>query len=170
MVWWKKPYINRRDWLLENQAALKLTVDQLVMLLMIDYLNQQHEIITLELLAERLAVEPSVADTQIQDLMRKSYLTISVDQGRVIFDIDGIFENGILYEHVNEDIFKVFETEFGRLLSQNELQTLNAWLNQYDEEMIVDALRNAVIYKKVSMKYINSILVNMKKERDGNGR
>ncbi|MDE8209222.1 DnaD domain protein, partial [Erysipelothrix rhusiopathiae] len=60
-----------------------------------------------------------------------------------------------------------FESEFGRLLSQNELMTLNTWLSKYSEADILDGLRNAVIYKKVSMQYINAILANKQKERLG---
>lgn len=170
MVWWNKRYFNRRDWLLENQSALKLSSDSLLLIMMIDYLNQHQELITLESLATSLALSTENVDEIMQVLMQRNYLHISVVQGKVNFNIDGVFEHGILYEHIDDDIFKLFESEFGRLLSQNELQTLNTWLSLYDESMIIEALRNAVIYKKVSMKYINSILVNMKKDRDGNAR
>ena len=165
MVWWKKPYINRRDWLLENQSSLKITSDQLLILLMIDFLNSNREVISLDTLSNRTALDISTIDTSMQSLVSKNYLKISVVDGMVDFSIDGIFENGLLYEHVDESIFGVFETEFARLLSQSELQTLNTWLKTYPEDMILDALRSAVIYKKLNMKYINSILLNMKKEQ-----
>lgn len=165
MVWWKKTYINRRDWLLENQSSLKVTSDQLIILLMIDFLNSNREIISLDSLSNRTALDINTIDTAMQSLVSKNYLKISVVDGMVDFSIDGIFENGLLYEHVDESIFDVFETEFARLLSQSELQTLNTWLKSYSEEMILDALRSAVIYKKLNMKYINSILINMKKEQ-----
>lgn len=164
MVWWQKPYINRRDWLLENQGSLKLSPHQLLIVLMIDYLNTHQELITLESLSKRLALEENVVDQAIQSLVARSYLKISVSSDRVQFSIEGIFENGLLYEHVDEDVFRVFETEFGRLLSQSELQTINTWLKTYEESMILDALRSAVIYKKLNMKYINTILINMKKD------
>ncbi len=165
MVWYQKPYVNRRDWLLENQGSLKLSPDQLLIVLMIDYLNTNHEMISLEVLANRLALDMQTIDNAIQSLVSKSCLKISVLDGNVVFSIDGIFESGLLYEHVDETIFGVFETEFGRLLSQSELQTLNTWLKTYDEELILDALRSAVMYKKLNMKYINTILINLKKEQ-----
>lgn len=164
MVWWKKPYINRRDWLLENQGSLKLTSNQLLIVMMIDFLNTHHELITLEVLSARTALDISLVDQAIQSMVSSGYLKISVVDDSVVFSIDGLFENGLLYEHVDENVFSVFETEFGRLLSQSELQTLNTWLKMYDESMIYDALRSAVIYKKLNMKYINTILINMKKE------
>lgn len=164
MVWWRKPYINRRDWLLENQSVTRLNMDQFAVVMMIDYLNTNHEFISLDVLATRLALDLKRVDQAIQALIANKYLDVKVTYDRVVFEIDGLFDRGVMYEHVEEDVFKVFEMEFGRLLSQSELQTLNAWLKIYPEIMIIEALRSAIMYKKVNMKYINSILVNMKKE------
>ena len=50
-------------------------------------------------------------------------------------------------------------------MSQSELETLNLWLSKYTQEEVLDALGNAIIYKKVSMQYINAILHNMEQER-----
>lgn len=166
-MWWNKAYINRRDWILDNLGSLKLSPVQIVVLLMVDFLNQQGSPITLELLAERTALETQVVDETIHDLVRQNLLSIKVSKDALEFNLDGLFQDGVRYEYVNEGIFEVFESEFGRLLSQNELMTLNTWLSKYTESDILDALRNAVIYKKVSMQYINAILANKQKERMG---
>lgn len=166
-MWWNKAYINRRDWILENLGSMKLSPTQTLVLLMIDFLNQQGVPITLELLAERTAVESHVVDETIHDLVRQNILAIKVSKDALEFNLDGLFRDGVRYEYVNEGIFEVFESEFGRLLSQNELMTLNTWLSKYSEADILDGLRNAVIYKKVSMQYINAILANKQKERLG---
>lgn len=166
-MWWNKAYINRRDWILENLGSMKLSPTQTLVLLMIDFLNQQGVPITLELLAERTAVESHVVDETIHDLVRQNILAIKVSKDALEFYLDGLFQDGVRYEYVNEGIFEVFESEFGRLLSQNELMTLNTWLSKYSEADILDGLRNAVIYKKVSMQYINAILANKQKERLG---
>lgn len=166
-MWWNKAYINRRDWILENLGSMKLSPTQTLVLLMIDFLNQQGVPITLELLAERTAVESHVVDETIHDLVRQNILAIKVSKDALEFNLDRLFQDGVRYEYVNEGIFEVFESEFGRLLSQNELMTLNTWLSKYSEADILDGLRNAVIYKKVSMQYINAILANKQKERLG---
>lgn len=166
-MWWNKAYINRRDWILENLGSMKLSPTQTLVLLMIDFLNQQGVPITLELLAERTAVESHVVDETIHDLVRQNILAIKVSKDALEFNLDGLFQDGVRYEYVNKGIFEVFESEFGRLLSQNELMTLNTWLSKYSEADILDGLRNAVIYKKVSMQYINAILANKQKERLG---
>ncbi|QIK69983.1 DnaD domain protein [Erysipelothrix sp. HDW6C] len=166
-MWWNKSYINRRDWILENLGALKLSANQTLILLMIDFMNEQGQPITLEDLAGRCAMDVSEIDTTIHDLIRGNMLSIKVQPESVKFVMDGLFQDGISYEYVNESIFAVFEGEFGRLLSQNELMMLNGWLSKYQEEEILDALRSAMVYKKVSMNYINSILANKMKEQQG---
>ncbi|CAM4313448.1 DnaD domain protein [Erysipelothrix inopinata] len=164
-MWWNKAYVNRRDWILDNLGVLKLTPLQTVVLLMIDFLNQQNDPITLEVLSERTGIEMNKIDELIHDLVRQELLTIKVEGMGLEFCIDGVFQEGVVYDYVDQGIFEVFETEFGRLLSQHELVMLNGWLSKYSEENILDALRAAIIYKKVSMNYINSILVNNEKEK-----
>ena len=161
MVWWKKSYINRRDWILENQGSLKLSPQSLMITLMIDFMNENNESISLETLAKRSGLEIEEVDTTIQNLINSMILQVSVINQSIEFNLDNLFKNGVIYEHVDEDIFGVFETEFGRLLTQAELQTLNTWLRRYTEEEILDALRSAMMYKKMSMQYINAILVSI---------
>lgn len=165
LVWWQKSYINRRDWILENQGSLKLSSDALLITLMIDFMNDNHEEISLETLSNRCGLEVLEVDEVIQGLINTSILKVAVTNNKVSFNIDNLFKNGVIYEHVDEDIFKVFETEFGRLLTQVELQLLNKWLRLYSEDEILDALRSAMIYKKMSMQYINAILVNKSEDR-----
>lgn len=165
LVWWKKSYINRRDWILENQGSLKLSPQSLMITLMIDFMNENNESISLETLAKRSGLEIEEVDTTIQNLINSMILQVSVINQSIEFNLDNLFKNGVIYEHVDEDIFGVFETEFGRLLTQAELQTLNTWLRRYTEEEILDALRSAMMYKKMSMQYINAILVNKSEEK-----
>lgn len=164
-MWWNKNYISRRDWILENLGVLNLNAHETVLLLMIDFLKGINVDITLEELAMRCGFDVSVVDETIQSLVGRSYLSVRMESGSVVFVIDGLFQDGVMYEFVDKGIFEVFETEFGRLLSQQELQTLNTWLSKYTQEEIIEALGNAIIYKKVSMQYINAILHNMEKEK-----
>lgn len=163
-MWWKKPYVNRRDWILENQGALKLDAASCVIVLMIDYLQTQHQPIDLEILSKRCAMSTQEIDATLQALSSKGYIKIFVDQGSVKFSIDGLFDETILYEFVDQSLFEIFETEFGRLLSQQELMMLNTWLKTYSQDEILDGLQTAVIYQTLTMPYINSVLANKRKE------
>ena len=163
-MWWNKPYVNRRDWILENLGVLKLNAKQTVILLMIDYYNSQSKPIDLQEFAQACAMDLKDVDETIHSLVKSQLLSIEPKKDRIHFSLDGLFNHGIMYEYVDEDIFEVFESEFGRLLSQNELMLLNEWLAVYTQEEILDALRSALIYQKASMNYINAILVNQRKE------
>ena len=162
-MWWKKPYINRRDWVLENLGSLSLNGTEAMVVLMVDFLNEQKAEISLEVLSDRTGISIDTIDESIQSLVSKSFLNFEVKDKTLLFSIDGIFDDNLHYEHVDTNIFNTFETEFGRLLSQNELQLLNTWLQKYSQEDILDSLSSAIIYKKVSMQYINAILADKKR-------
>lgn len=162
-MWWKKPYINRRDWVLENLGSLSLSGTEALVVLMVDFLNSQNTEISLDILSDRTGINIETVDDAIQSLVSKSFLNFQVQNHTLVFSIDGIFDDNLHYEHVDTNIFNTFETEFGRLLSQNELQLLNTWLQKYSQEDILDSLSSAIIYKKVSMQYINAILADKKR-------
>ncbi len=163
-MWWNKPYVNRRDWVLENLGGLKLSPSQTIVVLMIDYYNSLNRPIDLPSFAKACNMELTDVDETIESLVQAQVLSIKAVHNRISFNLDALFSNGLLYEYVDEDIFEVFESEFGRLLSQNELVMLNEWLTIYTQDEILDALRQALIYQKASFNYINAILVNKRQE------
>ncbi len=164
-MWWKKPYVNRRDWILENLGVLNLSSMEVIILLLIDYLNCLHENIDPVVLSKRSGIEVEEVDELIHQLVRKNLLEVKPLKDKIEFNIDNLFQEGLRYEFVDENIFEVFESELSRPLSQPELQRLNGWLSQYTQNEIIAALRTAIVYQKVTFPYINSILVNNRKEK-----
>lgn len=59
-----------------------------------------------------------------------------------------------------QNLYTVFENEFGRPLSPIECETLGMWQDQdsYSDELIIAALREAVISNKLFFRYIDRIL------------
>jgi len=59
-----------------------------------------------------------------------------------------------------ENMFQMFEKEFGRPLSPMECQMLGQWMDEdnYPEELIEAALREAVFCGKLNFRYIDRIL------------
>lgn len=70
-------------------------------------------------------------------------------------------------EHVEENLFSIFEQEFGRPLSPMELETISQWIDQdrYPEELIKMALKEAVFSGKVHFRYIDRILLEWSRNR-----
>jgi DNA replication protein len=62
---------------------------------------------------------------------------------------------------------QVFEKEFGRLLSPMEIEQINLWLddNGTMPDLILEALKRAVMLGKHNFKYIDSILLEWQKNR-----
>ncbi len=106
----------------------------------------------------------------INDLCEKSFIEIEVR------DIRGMKEEYIslnkLYEKLaflvlnqeKEDskpnnLFSIFEKEFGRTLSPIEYELINAWKeNHFSEELILAALKEAVLNGVSNLRYIDKIL------------
>jgi DNA replication protein len=66
-----------------------------------------------------------------------------------------------------DDIFTIFEKEFARPLTPMELETISSWLDadQYKEELILAALKEAVFAGKLHFRYIDRILLEWSRNR-----
>ncbi|HPX32913.1 MAG TPA: DnaD domain protein [Erysipelotrichaceae bacterium] len=154
---YQRRYFDRRSWILENISSLNLNSNEVLILLLIDYFNQYNEALNINTLSKGSNMEKTVVDDTISSLISKGYLVLLTDNEQVIFNIDNIFEaKNEMIE--NNDIFEIFEAEFGRVLSQKEASTISEWLRIYDYNTIIKALREALIYNKKSINYIDKIL------------
>lgn len=64
-------------------------------------------------------------------------------------------------------LFRKFEQEFGRPLSPMEYETIHAWFykDNYSEEIITLALKEAVFAGKLSFRYVDRILIDWARHR-----
>ncbi|HHW43325.1 DnaD domain protein [Desulfofundulus thermobenzoicus] len=60
-------------------------------------------------------------------------------------------------------VVKAFEQEFGRPISPIEAEQIRHWTGQVDTTLVLEALRRAVLMGKHNFKYIDSILLEWKK-------
>ncbi|MGI6608215.1 MAG: DnaD domain-containing protein [Erysipelotrichaceae bacterium] len=154
---YQKRFFNRRNWILENINRLNITSDEALLLLIIDYFNQYNDPLNINTLSKSSNMEKAVVDDTIASLIAKGYLVLLTDNGQITFNIDNIFE--LKNEMIeNSNIFEIFESEFGRILSQKEASIISEWLRIYKHDDIVKALREALIYDKKSINYIDKIL------------
>ena len=57
MKWYQENFVNRRDWILDNLADLKMSYEEIVVVLLIDFFNSNNINITFsnnELLSKKL--------------------------------------------------------------------------------------------------------------------
>ena len=68
-------------------------------------------------------------------------------------------------EEKETNIFDTFEQEFGRTLSPMEYEIINGWLEaQFNEEIIIAALKEATYNGVSNLRYIDKILYEWKKK------
>lgn len=162
--WYKEKFINRRNWILDHLDELSVSAEETLVLLLIDFTNEYQISVSHQVLAKKLKKSDDEIDDILSRLSAKGFLNLELRDGRIIFEIDGIFE-GEQEKPIAMDtsLFDQYETEFGRPLSQMEMQRLAEWTNTYHQKMIIYALREALTYDKKSFDYIERILIEWKK-------
>lgn len=58
------------------------------------------------------------------------------------------------------ELYRIFEREFGRIMSPFEVQMISEWNGKFHTDVIKLALREAIIRNVKQMKYIDRILLN----------
>ena len=67
-------------------------------------------------------------------------------------------------EKKDNNIFDIFEKEFGRTLSPMEYEIINTWLDNFKENTIVLALKEATYNGVSNLRYIDKILYEWQKK------
>ena len=135
-------------------------------------------------LVERTHFSENKVVTILQRLMQKGLLQIEqhLDQNGIHYEYYSFHQlwellvdymeqqqNDVKTNHSKEeegDIYKLFEQEFGRLLSPMECETIGMWFDQdkHSASLIRLALKEAVLSQKLSLRYIDRILFDWKKK------
>lgn len=160
---WQESYFNRKNWLMENIVSLNLSEREFMLLMLITLFMEQNRLITTESLSAHSNLSIQDVDDCLSQLCLKQYLQVTFTNGIMSFNMDGIFQQ----KEKDVDalpIFQTFEQEFGRPLTQKELMMLSEWNRKYDNELIIYALREAAIYRKLNIKYIDTILSRWEKQ------
>lgn len=64
----------------------------------------------------------------------------------------------------NSNLFEAVEKEFGRTLSPSEIEFMKAWLSNFKEEVILEAVKEASLNGVSSVRYIDKILYDWDKK------
>ena len=162
--------------LLMNYKELKLDLKELLFL---SFLMSYDQIISFDpvYFSNVLGFEVPEVMELISNLSNKKYIKLEVknSDGKIKEYIDitylyekltsMLIEGSSLNEHEHSDIYKVIETELGRTLSPIEYETIARWLNaSVSEELIKEALKEAVLNGVRNLKYIDKIIYEWTKK------
>lgn len=160
--------------LLKKYKDLGLTLDEFVFLMYL-YNKGEKFLFNPNEFGEDLNLELGEVMTLIGNLTDKGFLVVSVlknEKGFMeeVVQLDNFYNKIKLFiigeankknedEINNSDIFQVIEKEFGRTISPIESEIISAWLqNNFSEELIKEAVKDAVFHGVSNLKYIDKIL------------
>lgn len=178
----KAKYIDWKQLLINNYRNLDLKEEEVMILLVIDsLLNNNETIITPDLLALKMNYSQQVLDKHLSSLLNKNLINIEEDeQGKIKTTLNGvkyIVVSDFLKAQTNtkseddlqkeQNLFEIFENQFGRPLSFVEMDTMQQWLQEgYEEDKIILALKEAVAMKKKNIRYIDKILLEWRQQEE----
>lgn len=162
------------DYLLKYRNELNLEMDEFILLV---YLINQKDLVMFDVnnLSSKLYMESNRILELISSLNEKNFISIEMKKTNGVIEeyiSTELFYNkieGLLLSNVDEvldnDIYSIFETEFGRTLSPTETQIIGNWIeSDIPEELIKEALKEAVLSGVHNMRYIDKILFEWTKK------
>ncbi len=157
--------------LLRNYKKLKMTEKEFIVLMCLMDNNEFDP----ERIGKIINVKPMDVITLINSLVKKDLVSLnSVTNNNVCEEyvcLDNLYNKLALVlmadkeDKVNSNIFDKFEKEFARTLSPMEYEIIGAWLeNDFSEELIDLALKEAVYNGVTNLRYIDKILFEWNKK------
>ena len=177
--------IDFRALLLDNYKKLKISESQVVLILMVDRLvSQGNPFITADLLSLKMSLDVKEIDRLIADLLTRGLMEYTTANGKTITSLNPLKEklfsefqitlskeneaknNKTVSDQLN-NIFEVFQKELGRSLSPLEISSIREWVSMgYTDEIIIDALKEAINQGKKSLKAVDKILLTWSKREE----
>ncbi|MBR2603618.1 MAG: DnaD domain protein [Bacilli bacterium] len=162
------------DYLLKYRDKLDLELDEFILLV---FLINQKDLVMFDInsLSSKLYMESNRVLELISSLNEKNYISIEMKKTNGVieeFISTELFFNKIESiimssneESDNNDVYSLFESEFGRTLSPTETQIIGNWIeSDIPEVLIKEALKEAVLSGVHNMRYIDKILFEWTKK------
>ncbi len=161
--------------LFQNYKKLNLTEEELIIIISLinlgEVINYNPNIFT-----EELNMDKYKAMELLNNLAEKNIIEIKVEQNKKGLSeeyiyLDNLYNklfNLIVEEQKTEididktNLYTLFESELGRTISPMECEIIKEWSNNYSEEVIKEALKEAIYNNVRSLKYIDRILYTWK--------
>jgi len=150
--------------------ALKLNLNLNEFLILSYFDNLVNKEFDIQQLVAFLKINENDALISFNKLIEKKFLTVVAEKnssGKIVekVNLDGFYSlivdefKNATKENKKEDIYSIFEKEFGRPISSMEYEIINAWLDKsYTEELILGALKEAIYSGVTNLRYIDKIL------------
>ena len=160
--------------LFRNYRKLNITERQLIILIYL--LNEDANSFNPKEIGEILGISLSEVITEISTMASEGILKLEMRKNGSKRDevicLDQLYEKlGFMIMNQEEikpenetNLYAIFEEEFGRTISPMEYEIINAWVDDYTEELILLALKEATYNGVSNLRYIDKILHEWKKK------
>ena len=157
--------------LIKDYKKYNITSNELIVVIYL--LNQKELEFNPQKISKDLNIEISELLTNINELEKKDLLKLEhiVDKNihKEIIKLDRLY-NKLAFSYLDQNkevkniLFDKFEKEFGRTLSPMEYEIINSWSSSYSDEIIIEALKEAVYNNVSNLRYIDKILSEWNKK------
>ena len=158
------------------KEALKenLSLNEFLLLLYFD--NSFDLVFDIKVVAKTLNMSEEQVLEAYSSLMKKKLIKVKAEKdgyGKVIEKVclDNFYNEiktdvkNSEIESSKEDIFSIFESNFGRSLSPMDYEIINAWIDKgFSEELVIAALNEAVYNGVPNLRYIDKVLYDWNKK------
>ncbi|HJH10647.1 MAG TPA: DnaD domain-containing protein [Metalysinibacillus jejuensis] len=184
-VWLEQQHVLIPQLLFQHYKAIDMTDEEaLIIMHLLAFQTEGNNFPTPQELMHRSTLTTNAISTILQRLMQKGLLEIAqmTDANGIIYETFSVYplwerltervqldaHEVVKQQESNEEgmLFSMFETEFGRLFSPIEIETISKWLDEdgHSVALIKQALKEAVLAGKMSLKYIDRILYEWQKK------
>ncbi len=178
----QKNIIDFSELVLNNYHKIGLDETDAVIVIKLNYLlNRNITFIHPAKLSNMLSISSQTTTKRLNNLIDAGYITMELvknTSGKETesFNLDNVIERIMkadfeeksqpLEENIESRLVQLFETEFRKPLSVLDIQTITKWLNDdnYQFDDIKNALFEASKARKLSIKYVDAILLQQTTE------
>lgn len=165
-------------YILKNREKLKLELDEFIFLMYL-YNKGNNIIFNPGEIGSDIGISLEKVMIYISNLTEKKYIRVkSVKNDKDIIEdkicLDDFYQRLSLMmvgdavksnDEIDSSIFSFIEKEFGRTLSPVEVEIIKSWLeNGYTEELVKEAVKEAVFSGVSNLRYIDKILYEWQKK------
>lgn len=139
-------------------------------LLLLMFFINDNLVFDIKLITDSLKLNEADVLQAFDGLIKKNLISLATkknDMGKIeeFINIDPFYDKVVMdlqeeeQEEVKNDIFSIFETEFGRPLSSTDYEIIKAWIEKgVSEELVIGALKEAVYNGVPNLRYIDKII------------
>ena len=162
------------EYILKSAILCNLSLNEFIVLIYL--INDNNKNFDIELMSNTLGLDVNTTMEAFNSLMLKGLVSLEtvkddLSKYNEVVKLDEFYKivedlvKNVKNKEVKDDIFKKFEQELGRTMPPTELEMINGWLSDnISEEIIIGALKEAIINGVPKFRYIDKIIYEWNKK------